>query len=214
MYLYLYHKESFEKKNREGADQPRSDFSEQLIRSALKDYLWRQPGAAEIEPEKIRILKEEKGKPYLVLTGEGADEILPVHFSVSHSGCWWGCLMAAEPVGFDLEVCREKVNYEKIADRFFAKEESEYIKSRGSEAFYKIWVRKEAFVKFLGTGLAEGLDSFSVISEASFGNRVFAKDKPGRVRLSGTLNSCDVHSGVEAAYCSESGSLMKEIITL
>lgn len=55
----------------------------------------------------------------------------------------------------------------KVANRFFTKDEIDYI-SDGLECsdvdmrFYKIWTMKEAFMKLTGRGLGQRLDSFSV----------------------------------------------------
>jgi len=161
------------------------------------------------------IQREAKGKPYFAdLSGGKYKGKSAVHYSVSHSGNWWGCLMAEEPVGFDMEVCREKINYEKIAQRFFTKEECEWIHSYGLDAFFDIWVRKEAYVKYLGSGLGEGLDSFSVIENGHLAQMVSAKKDEGGKHLSCFIQSCEIQDGVKAAYCSSSGNPVKTIISL
>jgi phosphopantetheinyl transferase len=50
----------------------------------------------------------------------------------------------------------------KIAKRFFAPEEAEMLLPDPTGAFFPIWTKKEAYVKWTGRGLAEGLSSFSV----------------------------------------------------
>lgn len=217
MYLYLYHDKNQLNKQQEASDhKQRSNFRELLVRKALKDYAERQHlELNDSDLEQIIIRKEEKGKPYFaVLSEDGTEKKLTTHYSVSHSGSWWGCLMAEEPIGFDLEVYRENVNYEKIAQRYFTKEEYEFIRTKGVEAFFEVWVRKEAFVKYLGSGLAEGLDSFSVIKEGCFLNEVITKEKGDREPLSCKINHCEIQSGIKSVYCSGSGNLMKGIISL
>lgn len=217
MYLYLYYDENQLNKKRETSDQSqRSEFSELLVRKALKDYVRKQQlEMMDSDIEQIMIRKEETGKPYFtVISGDGTEQRLTTHYSVSHSGSWWGCLMAEEKVGFDLEVFRENVNYEKIAKRFFTEEEHEFIGITGLEAFFDVWVRKEAFVKYLGSGLAEGLDSFSVIKGGRFLNEVVRKEEAGREPLSCKIGTLEIQYGVKSAYCSESGNLMKGIIKL
>jgi 4'-phosphopantetheinyl transferase len=138
MYLYLHQSENMNRRQNSPAGEELAAFREKLIRQALHDYCTRKKQPAAYEALKdAPIKKEPKGKPYF------ADESMnnrkkfpPIHFSVSHSGDWWGCLMADEPVGFDLEVCREKVNYEKIARRFFTAEEHDWILSMGREALF------------------------------------------------------------------------------
>lgn len=53
-----------------------------------------------------------------------------------------------------------------MAKRFFAADEyAELIQlpnDQQTQAFYRIWTRKEAFIKAIGEGLSHPLDSFSV----------------------------------------------------
>lgn len=112
------------------------------------------------------IQRTPKGKPYF------ADpELEGIHFSVSHSGRYWGCAFESFPIGFDLEdqsrgkllegKDRRPPRYEAIAKRFFAPEEYELVRANGREAFYSLWVRKEAYLKYTGEGLASGLSRCS-----------------------------------------------------
>ena len=119
--------------------------------------------------------------------------------------------MADETVGFDLEVCREKVSYEKISRRFFAEEEHDWILSSGPESFFEVWVRKEAYVKFLGTGLGEGLSSFTVIRNGELAEKACPDKGGGRP---GFILPCSVADGVKAAYCCESGNPIEETIVM
>jgi len=212
VYLYLYQSNLKNEVKASGSTDQTWNRSELLVRKALKDYSKRRNSIPAMDHDKILIKREEKGKPYFVISKDRFDEKLPVHFSVSHSGRWWGCLMAEETVGFDLEVCRQKVNYEKIADRFFSQEESQYVRSAGLDAFFEIWVRKEAFVKYLGTGIGEGLDSFSVLENGSFADLIHSKEKAERSKISGIIRSCEIEEDLKGAYCSQSGNLIEKII--
>lgn len=216
MYLYLYQSENKNGRQNFETREELVAFRDKMLRKALHDYCGRKRLHQTYEALKdAPINKEPKGKPYF------ADEPLnngkrltPVHFSVSHSGDWWGCLMADEPVGFDLEVCREKVNYEKISGRFFTQEEHDWILSMGQEAFFEIWVRKEAFVKYLGTGLGEGLSSFTVIEDGKLKVKVFSEKGEVVMRQPGIILPCRFAEGVKAAYCSRSGDPILGMIVL
>lgn len=206
MYLYLY---------RGG----RRD-SEGLVRSALLDYAARKeldiPGHILLN---VSISKGEKGKPFFTgLQGPDEKREPAVHYSVSHSGELWGCLMAEEPVGFDMEVIRERVNYDKIAKRFFAEEECKLVLSAGLEAFFDVWVRKEAYVKYLGSGLATGLDTFSVAEGGKLASRAILTDEAGRRDSSGMASAiilpCSIGDGVKAAYCCAGGNPLEGVIAL
>ena len=48
------------------------------------------------------------------------------------------------------------------AVRFFTPEETGFVKSNGADGFFRLWVRKEAYVKYMGEGISYGLDSFSL----------------------------------------------------
>lgn len=213
MYLYLYQSENMSRLQNPSGREAVDALREQLVRKALKDYSGRTKRHQLYEKLKnAPIQKEPKGKPYFSdLSLNNGKSPASVHFSVSHSGGWWGCLMADEPVGFDLEVYREKVDYERIAGRFFTSEEHSWISSMGREAFFEVWVRKEAFVKYLGTGLGEGLSSFAVIENGELKEKVFSDRDGGR---HGMINPCRVAEGVKAAYCCGSGSPIKGTIVL
>lgn len=216
MYLYLYQDESKEKVISNAAREDRIAFRDKLVRKALSDYSKRisKPLSDDLIQE-TTIKKEPKGKPYFAdLPYKNGKPLTEVHYSVSHSGDWWGCLMAKEPVGFDLEICRNEVHFEKIAKRFFTGEEHEWIKKMGSEGFFDIWVRKEAFVKYLGSGLGEGLSSFSVIENGKLTVKVTAPKHTELRRPPGKILTCNVAEGVKAAYCSRSGTSIQGLIML
>jgi Phosphopantetheinyl transferase len=215
MHLYLYggHDGSWHK----GLEsyEARGKMSEKLVFKALYDYCSDFcPGSIDVISDDISVERSEKGKPYFKgLLKSFAADLPQVCFSVSHSGGWWGCLMGCEPVGFDLEVCRKGVEYEKIARRFFTPEEQELILKDGENAFFEIWVRKEAYIKYLGTGLAEGLSSFSVVDDGKLSAQVILKDDRTN-RQPCFLRSCEMGEEVKAAYCSADGTQIKKVISM
>lgn len=213
MYLYLYQSENMDNRQNVGRGEELATLRETLLWKTLEDYCGRNQLYPEHEALKsVSIKKEPKGKPYFAnLPMTDGRKPASIHFSVSHSGSWWGCLMADEPVGFDLEVRRDKISYERISERFFTKEEHDWILARGKDAFFEVWVRKEAYVKFLGTGLGEGLSSYTVIENGELKQKVFS-DKSGDGH--GVINPCSVAGGVAAAYCCGSGSQIKETIVM
>ena len=80
----------------------------------------------------VVIMRTEKGKPYI-------DESFGISFSVSHSGRYFVCLVGDAP-----------------------EEEAGMVKDGGSDQFFRIWARKEAYGKYLGSGLAGVLNKVSV----------------------------------------------------
>ena len=69
-------------------------------------------------------------------------------------------------VGVDLEAIRALDDIEGIARRFFSARENAALVntpvSEQSEAFFRCWTLKEAFVKATGDGLARPTESFDV----------------------------------------------------
>lgn len=122
---------------------------EELVKRALADY--------SNDMYDVAVIKRGKhGKPYF--------KNIPVCFSISHSGEIWVCLMADFNVGIDIQSYKH-LKYEKVAQRFFQENEVEYIKAQGIDAFFQVWARKEAYVKYTGNGFAnEGFSNFSVVN--------------------------------------------------
>ena len=70
-------------------------------------------------------------------------------------------------VGVDIEDCRRGVDCMALAKRFFSAEEAEYLaglegRELTNNAFFRIWTGKEAYVKYLGSGLGYGLSGFTL----------------------------------------------------
>lgn len=101
----------------------------------------------------------EHGKPYF-------KNIPDIHFNLSHSGTKVMCAVSSSPVGCDVEKV-QKPNL-SIAEKFFSKDEYEFISAKETENeqadfFYRIWTLKESFIKCTGLGLSLPLKNFSVI---------------------------------------------------
>lgn len=105
----------------------------------------------------------EFGKPFLA-DNDG------IFFSLSHSGTWAMCAISDVPVGCDIEIIKEADL--KIAKRFFHPDEYEAIlalatpeSAAQSDMFFRIWTRKESYVKAIGKGLSLPFESFSVLDD-------------------------------------------------
>ena len=99
--------------------------------------------------EKVDFAKNEHGKPYIVGS--------PIYYNISHSGQYVVLVTANSEVGVDVQEKRT-ARMKAMAKRFFSKEEWQVLSECGSEEeqkdlFYYIWCRKEAYGKYLGTGL-------------------------------------------------------------
>ncbi|MFA6729388.1 MAG: 4'-phosphopantetheinyl transferase superfamily protein [Eubacteriales bacterium] len=132
----------------------------EILLAALRDHF----NNPDIDMEYL-----SKGKPKLV----GMDK----HISVTTTENVMICVVSDSPVGVDGEhlprfSAESKTDYIAIAERFFTEEEADYVRE-GEDIgirFVKIWVRKEAYCKFTGKGLAD-FPNFSVTD----GERFFAK---------------------------------------
>ncbi len=123
------------------------------LRAVLAGYLGQGP-------REIRFHYGEHGKPHL-------GDPRPLEFNLAHSGELALIAVAGtHAVGVDVELERDRVSDEGIAERFFSASEVAALGSLPAEqrqaAFFRCWTRKEAFLKATGKGLIFGLDQFSV----------------------------------------------------
>lgn len=115
-----------------------------------------------VAPAEIRYAFGPKGKPSLAWPARPR-----VEFNLSDSGDL--ALLAVSrgaPVGVDVEFIKPMPELAAIAASHFAAEErAELLALPETEqlaAFYRIWTRKEAYIKAVGSGLSHGLDRFAV----------------------------------------------------
>ena len=109
-------------------------------------------------PENVRFHYEKKGKPYL----PGGPS-----FNQSHSEERIMIAVAASGrLGVDIEELRRVRLMLGIADKNFARDEAARLYAAPANErrrlFFRLWTRKEAFLKALGFGLTHPLRSFSV----------------------------------------------------
>ncbi len=94
-----------------------------------------------------------RGRPYFA----GSD----IKISISHSGGIWLCVLSEYETGIDIERIKDR-DYLKTARRFFTPQELRFVESNGADGFFRLWTRKEAYVKYKGEGLSYGLGSFNL----------------------------------------------------
>lgn len=106
-----------------------------------------------IDALSLKIMRNAHGKPYF--------ENFPIfYFNVSHSGDLTVIAVSEQNVGIDAEKLR--IPNLKVAKRFCEDEYAYINKTPTPTAFFEIWTKKEAYLKYLGEGLHGGLNSFSV----------------------------------------------------
>ena len=138
----------------------------------------------------------EWGKPYLKYHPN-------IHFSLSHSGDYAICSIGDRAMGNDIELI--KPGHLKVADRFFAQEELDWMRSKPDEEeitqrMFRIWTMKESFLKATGKGISLPLRDFAVVVD----------EAGGKIRVQHTYNAKYYHmkeyseiSGYRVAVCCE-----------
>lgn len=140
--------------------------SHQLLEKAIAAYLKAYANCADSESEAARMTANlgtlgEFGKPYIC-------GFAP--FSISHSGGTWAVLISEPDVNCGLDIQYERrADAISIAKRFYAPEDAAAVerlsnKTDGAEAeislaavseFFRLWTRREALVKAIGTSVTE-----------------------------------------------------------
>ncbi|MEM9462755.1 MAG: 4'-phosphopantetheinyl transferase superfamily protein [Myxococcota bacterium] len=127
-----------------------------VAHAALRIVVARALGA---DPTALRFTKGQYGKPRLRDTA--------LELNLSHSGDWAMIALGHEhPVGVDIEgIHPPRVSPGMIEAVTSTTERAAFEAmppERRAEPFFRLWVRKEAVIKALGTGLSRPLDSIDV----------------------------------------------------
>jgi 4'-phosphopantetheinyl transferase len=135
------------------ADRHRYVASHLLLRRTLSRYVRTPPGQLVFTREDCPCCGQPHGRPAL-LGEEGAP-----HFSLSHAGSLALIAVAARPVGADVEEWPSAEAVAGLADVLHPAERAELAAvgdDRGQ--FTRLWTRKEAYLKGLGTGLGRAME--------------------------------------------------------
>lgn len=128
-----------------------------------------------------------------------------VYFSLSHSGDYAICSIGDKAIGNDIELIKH--GRLKVADRFFAREELDWMyavqdEEEITQRMFRIWTMKESFLKATGKGISLPLGDFAVIVDED-------KDK---IRVKHSYNAKFYHmkeyadiDGYRVAVCCEEG---------
>ena len=119
-----------------------------VLREALASY-------SAVDPATLKFGAGPYGKPALI---DGA-----LHFNISHTADSLLMAIANFPdIGIDIEAVKLRRNFASLAQRCFSEREYqgwyELPTESQAEAFYRLWTKKEAFVKAVGRGIALGIE--------------------------------------------------------
>ncbi len=125
-------------------------------------YIYAQRIGLEL-PANLTVCRNDAGKPSF--------QSAPVHFSVSHSGDIWACVIGEKPLGLDIQQ-HVPCDAKRIAKRFFHPHEYEYLESNGYREFFDIWVAKESYVKYTGCGIDDNFGKFCVVENGEIPQQI------------------------------------------
>ncbi len=131
------------------ADRRDFAFAHDLLRRTLSRY-------ADLSPADWRFFVDQYGKPSF----ENIDpQVRKLSFSISHTrGCVACAITSDAPLGIDIERVDQSQGVLEIAEQYFSKEETAWLRQHAEEAqgtrFAELWTLKEAFVKAIGVGLS------------------------------------------------------------
>lgn len=109
----------------------------------------------------LRVAEEKLGfLPEITYENNGKPCIDGLHFNISHSFDFVVCAFADDAVGVDIEKIRDYPA--RVVKRLHPEEISRFEAAIDKNTeFFKIWTRKEAYLKCLGVGISGGLETFN-----------------------------------------------------
>lgn len=142
---------------RRDADRRRFILRHAHLREVLARYLKTSPGQVPLEAALHQPPRLDAG-----------DINADLRFSLSSSGDRSAVALAwRRPVGVDIEQVSADVEVSAVAETVFSEQERRTLaaapEQRKRAVFFRIWTRKEAYVKALGIGLMHDLGAFDVI---------------------------------------------------
>jgi 4'-phosphopantetheinyl transferase len=130
------------------ADAQRALFGELLIRVLLMQ-------SENLSNSDISFTATEFGKPALT-------NFPGIHFNISHSGSWVVCATDTTEVGIDVEQISE-MDLSVSENVFCAVEHQAIITCNNpTDKFFQYWALKESYIKLIGKGLSQPLNSFGI----------------------------------------------------
>jgi 4'-phosphopantetheinyl transferase len=130
--------------------------SQAALRHVLSRYI-------AVAPNQIAFKRGEHGKPFLADVYRSE-----LQFNLSHSHEWGVVAVAPQrEVGIDLERVRERTAAPRLVDRFYSEHERAAFTSAPPSdqlrIFFRLWTRKEGYIKATGSGLSVSLRAIDTL---------------------------------------------------
>ncbi|MEL6930245.1 MAG: 4'-phosphopantetheinyl transferase superfamily protein [Cyanobacteria bacterium J06600_6] len=177
-----------------------------ILRHLLSGYLGRQP-------QNLCFTYGNKGKPHL---DQNQATQSPLQFNLSHSQEYalFGFNLQ-HLIGVDLEYQRPMPDALKIARRFFAEREFQMLaesdREQQSLLFFQLWTAKEAYLKAVGTGLADSLARVEIACDRSNSLSLLAIQEQPEAVMNWSLFSCTPAANYAAAIAINTEGTTKKI---
>jgi 4'-phosphopantetheinyl transferase len=157
-----------------------------LAIAAHRLLCWGLKNEYDITPAEDGWREGYKGKPYL-------KDVSGIYFSISHSGSMAMCVIDEKEVGADIQIV--KPLGDKVAELVLSDQEKRayYDSGNHKDLFYKIWVLKEAYLKYKGSGIG----NLQNITAYPVGGKIISNTRGCQFSL---IEAID---GYQAAICSE-----------
>ena len=117
------------------------------------------------DPEDLTFSKNDHGKEYI--------NDKNIYFNVSHTSGLVCSAVSDSEVGVDCETLRE-IDWQALSERYFTEAERAVINGSPEPEceFFRIWTKKESYVKYTGEGLSRplqaGTERLTVDEQATF----------------------------------------------
>ena len=158
----------------------------------------------DVGPETVRFAFAARGKPRL------AGSHVDLRFNLSHSG--ERALLAitlGREVGIDIEHATADRDFTGVAATSFSPSEiaalDQMQEAERRDAFFRIWTRKESFIKALGDGMHFPLDGFDVSAEPAGDQLLLACRSVPDATARWTMRPVACDAGYTAAVTVEGG---------
>lgn len=155
-----------------------------------------------IDPREVRFAVGPHGKPHLI------GPPLDLRFNLSHSGeqALLGIALGRD-VGIDIEQWKMMSDMLGVAQHVFSPTELARLQQtpeeRRPDVFFRIWTRKESFIKALGDGMSFPLAGFEVSDEPSGEQLLLACSAAPREMERWTMRDLACEAGHTAAITVE-----------